>query len=327
MGEQGLLTRILAELSAAESATVGPGDDAAVLTPAGDLVVTTDAMVEGPDFRLAWHSGFELGWKLAATNLSDVASMGAKPSALTVTIATPDALPADYLTEVARGLDAACRTLAPGCGVVGGDLSRADQLMVTVTALGNLEGRSPVLRSGARPGQLVAYAGDLGLSGRGLSLLFARSAVDGVAHGEGLAELWQEHPEELAAQLAPSPPIPFGVLAAAAGATAMMDVSDSLSLDAARMGKASDVTLEFETALLGSDPLSALTGGEDHGLLAVFPTREAVPDGFRIIGAVRERSTALLVDGEEYTPRGWDPYAVGAELGGQALLDRAGRPA
>ncbi|MEB4613286.1 thiamine-phosphate kinase [Leucobacter sp. M11] len=327
LGEQGLLSRVLAELSAAASATVGPGDDAAVLTPSGDTVITSDAMVEGPDFRRAWHSGFELGWKLAATNLSDVASMGAAPSALTVTIATPDAMPVSYLTEIARGLDAACRTLAPGCGVVGGDLSRAEQLVIAVTALGNLEGRAPVLRSGARPGQLLAYAGELGLSGKGLSLLFSACSVDGVATADGLPELWQEHPDELAAQLAPSPPIPLGIVAAESGATAMMDVSDSLSLDAARMGRASGVTLALETSLLGEDPVSALTGGEDHGLLAVFPNRQSVPQGFRVIGTVLPRDTDLLVDGEAYAPRGWDPYAVGAERGGRELLDRRDAPA
>ncbi len=324
LGEHGVLRRVLARLGEATAATVGPGDDAAVLRLAGELVVTSDTMIEGPDFRLAWQSGFELGWKLAATNLSDVAAMGARPVGLTVALACPKATPVALLEEIARGLDAACRELAPGCGVVGGDLGTAPVLTTAVTALGDLAGRPAVLRSGARAGDAVAYAGSLGLAGLGLSLLFGESAdADGVAHDGGLRRLRAEHSAAIDAQLAPRPPILAGMLAAEAGATAMMDVSDGLSLDAARLAEASGVRIDFESARLERAfglqqgvrvPLAAmLTGGEDHGLLATFPAGEGLPVGFEAIGTVgdvRLDASRVLLDGEPYEPRGWDPYRI-----------------
>ena len=337
LGEGGVLRRVLAQLSEATAATLGPGDDCAVLSFRGDTVVTSDTMIEGPDFRLAWHSGFELGWKLAATNLSDVAAMGARPLALTVSFACPAHTDADLLAEVARGIDAACRALAPGCGVVGGDLGRAAELVAAVTALGDMEGRAPVKRSTAAPGDIVAYAGDLGLSGLGLSHLFTNCAdSEGVAHARGLEELRGAHQVEIAAQLAPSPPIHLGVAAAQARATAMMDVSDGLALDAKRLGEASEVTLDLLPELLERGfgeqrgvqvPLTAmLEGGEDHGLLACFPHDATLPDGFQEIGAVRalsreeargseagaaprEADPWVTLAGKPYAPRGWDPYA------------------
>ncbi|MGK0741041.1 thiamine-phosphate kinase [Leucobacter sp. Z1108] len=350
VGESGALAAILARLRPARSASVGPGDDAAVLTSRGDTVVTTDTMIEGPDFRLAWHSGYELGWKLAATNLSDVAAMGARPTALTVALACPRETPVALLAEIARGIDAACAELAPGCGVVGGDLGRAAVLMASITALGDLEGRGPVLRSGARPGNVVAYAGDLGLSGIGLSALFGLAEASESSEAVRLAErpptdpvrnqtsdavpdvsselalLRERHPAALSAHLAPIPPIHLGIVAANAGATAMLDVSDGLSLDAARLARASGVTLALDANLLAAHfglqrgeivSLEAmLTGGEDHGLLATFPavTTAEIPEGFRVIGeVVATRSEGpLLVGGSPYEPRGWDPYVIGA---------------
>ncbi|NLA66364.1 MAG: thiamine-phosphate kinase [Leucobacter sp.] len=323
-GEKEVLARVLGQLSHADAAAVGPGDDCAVMRLAGDLVVTSDMMIEGPDFRLAWHTGFELGHKLAATNLSDVAAMGARPVGLTVSLACPRDTKVVLLEEIARGLDAACRTLAPGCGVVGGDLSTAPVLTAAVTALGDLEGRPAVLRSGAKVGDVVAYAGQLGLAGLGLSLLFAEAADDaGIAQAHAVAGLRASHPEALAAQLTPDPPIVAGPRAARAGATAMMDVSDGLSLDAARLAAASDGTLAFDSVALtaafgvqGGQAVSVaamLTGGEDHGLLATFDRAAALPEPFTAIGEVRQRGgggAAVLLDGVPYEPRGWDPYRV-----------------
>lgn len=325
LGESGVLARILAQLSAAEAATIGPGDDCAVLEHAGEIAITTDTMIEGPDFRLAWHEGFDLGWKLAATNLSDVAAMGARPTALTVALACPKSTQVALLEEIARGLDAACRELAPGCGVVGGDLGQAPVLTAAVTALGDFSGRAPVTRSGAAPGDTVAYSGPLGLAGMGLALLFAHCAdADGIAHSTGLAELRRSHPSELAAQFAPSAPIHNGVAASIAGASAMMDVSDGLALDAQRLAVASGVRVELRPELLEAGfgeqlgvtvPLRAmLEGGEDHGLLACFPAGAVLPAGFVAIGEVCERESvvadgpSVTVGGATYTPHGWDPY-------------------
>lgn len=318
LGESGVLSAIFTVLERSQragksSVVVGPGDDAAVFTLAGQAVVTTDAMVEGVDFLLAWSSGFELGWKLAATNLSDVAAMGAVPKALTVTVLAPDSTRVSLLLEITEGISQACQTLAPGCQLVGGDLSHSDILAFSVTAIGETQGRKPVTRSGAQIGDVVGYAGELGLAGRGLSLLLERCQPASMGAQSQLAELWEQFPDELAAQLAPSPPVSMGPVAAEHGCTAMMDVSDSLSLDASRLGRASGVSLDLSSSALlacggGCSLEEILTGGEDHGLLATFPEGALLPAGFRAIGVVKARSSDLLVDSTPTSPRGWDPY-------------------
>ncbi|HEY6801205.1 MAG TPA: AIR synthase related protein, partial [Agromyces sp.] len=174
LGESAVLARILPRLRPGDAALLGAGDDAAVVAAAdGRFVVTTDLLVHGPDFRLAWSTPFELGWKAAATNLTDVAAMGARPTALVVAIAAPPATPVAVLEGFADGMREGLATLAPGSGVVGGDLSASAVLTIAVTAFGDLEGRAPVLRSGARVGDLVAHAGARGDAARGLALLFA----------------------------------------------------------------------------------------------------------------------------------------------------------
>ncbi|PZQ90825.1 MAG: thiamine-phosphate kinase [Leifsonia xyli] len=310
VGESAVLRRIFPRLPDAASALVGPGDDAAVVAaPDGRFVVTTDTLVHGPDFRHAWSSPFQLGWKAAASNLADVAAMGARPTALVVALVAPAATELVWIEGFADGLREGCAALAPGCGVVGGDLSVADQLMIAVTAFGDLEGRPPVLRSGARAGDVVAACGELGLAARGLELLFARGIdAAGAPDAGAAAALRPEFDVELDAQLAPRPPIGAGVAAALGGATAMLDVSDGLALDARRLAEASGVVLDLDAVAVGS-PL-ALTGGEDHALLATFPAGAPLPSGFRALGLVRGGEPALWVDGRPFEARGgWDPYA------------------
>ncbi|WP_040165191.1 thiamine-phosphate kinase [Microbacterium gorillae] len=310
LGESDILRRILALTPAAEGTVIGPGDDAAVLRFGGDVVATTDTLVHGPDFRLAWTGGRDLGWKAAAVNLADVAAMGARPTALLVALAVPNDLPVSYVEDMARGLAEACAALAPGCAVVGGDLTVSDVLTVAVTALGDLEGRPAVLRSGARPGDVVALVGDQGAAARGLAVLFDRFRADGRPVPVDDAVLTDAERADVVAQLRPSPPVAAGVPAAEAGAHAMMDVSDGLLLDARRMAKASGVTIDLERALLGPDPEGALTGGEDHPLLACFAADARLPEGFRVIGRVLGAgSEAVTVDGAPHDGRGgWDPY-------------------
>lgn len=308
LGEAAVLRRIFPRLPDAAAALVGPGDDAAVLSaPDGRYVVTTDTMVHGPDFRLAWSSPHDLGWKAAATNLSDVAAMGARPTALVVALVAPPETPVELLEGLADGLRDACTALAPGCGVVGGDLSVSETLVIAVTAFGDLEGRDVVLRSGARPGDTVAVSGNLGLAAEGLALLFERALDEaGAPDADRAAALRREFPAALEAQLTPRPPLADGVAAAVAGATAMLDLSDGLALDARRLAEASGVAVDLERSAIGS--AAALAGGEDHALLATFPAGVALPGGFRRIGVVREGS-GLRVDGREYGERGgWDPY-------------------
>ncbi|MBC7517511.1 MAG: thiamine-phosphate kinase [Microbacteriaceae bacterium] len=310
IGESATLARIFPRLPQSEAALLGPGDDCAVIAaPDGRFVVTTDMMIHGPDFRLAWSSGYDLGWKAAASNLSDVAAMGATPTALVVAIAAPAESPVALLEQIADGLREACAELAPGCGVVGGDLSVSATLTLAVTAFGSLDFRAAVLRSGARVGDQLAVSGELGLAARGLALLFAEGVdVTGQPDAAAAAALGVEHSAALAAQLRPSPPIADGVLAARAGATAMLDLSDGLAIDARRVAAASFVRLDFDSTLLGPDPHAALAGGEDHALLASFPADAELPGGFRRIGRVLA-GAGLSVDGFAFDEAlGWDPY-------------------
>ncbi|HEU0256790.1 MAG TPA: thiamine-phosphate kinase [Microbacteriaceae bacterium] len=331
LGEEAVLRRLTPLLPVSGAASLGIGDDAAVVAaPDGRFVVTTDMMVEGPDFRTAWSTPFDLGWKAAATNLSDVAAMGARPSALVVALAVAPDTALRRLEDFARGLAAACLALAPSCGVVGGDLSTSVTHTITVTALGDLEGRAPVTRAGARPGDVVAYCGELGLAGRGLRLLFEQG-VDGNgrpdrSRAEGLRRL---HRTLIDAQLRPAPPIASGPVAARAGAHAMMDVSDGLAKDARRLARASGVSVIFDREALGDDPEMAMRGGEDHGLLATFAPTAPLPEGFRRLGRAgpADRGARVWVGRHPYRDDGgWDPYRDASRAGARDSHDTTVSP-
>lgn len=317
ISEGTVLRAILARTPAASHALLGPGDDAAVIAaPSASVVATTDTLVDGPDFRTAWSSGYDLGWKAAAVNLADVAAMGAAPTALLVALAVPRDVRLSTITAMADGFRAACDELAPGCAVVGGDLTVSDVLTVAVTALGDLGGRPAVTRSGARPGDVVALAGEAGAAAAGLQILFGRFRDEGGTPVPVRSEeLDAQQRRAVDRQLRPRPPIGLGTVAAQSGATAMMDVSDGLTLDAARLADASGVSIDLSAVAIdalafGGDRARALAGGEDHGLLAVLPGDRPLPDGFERIGAVlaRRGDDGLLLDGEPIPPAGWDPY-------------------
>lgn len=303
------------------SVPVGPGDDAAVVgTPGGSVVATTDGMVRGRDWRDEWSSGHDVGVKVAASNLADIAAMGAEPSALLVSLVADPELDVAWAVDLARGVAAVAEdACAP---VVGGDLSSGPEgvVVVTVTALGDLRGRRPVLRSGARPGDVVAVCGSLGRSGGGLALLLAgRDTRPAAAH-----DLVRWH-------LAPRPPWRSGPLAADAGATALVDVSDGLVTDAGRVAGASSVHLDLDgavlrdrfaagslTDLLGAEEAmrQVLAGGEEHSLVGCFPAGAdlaRIPGApWVVIGAVHEaggQGPRLTVDGVAPQARGWDHFA------------------
>lgn len=303
LGEVAVLARIFPKLPEASAQILGPGDDAAVVAaPDGRFVVTTDMMIHGPDFRLAWSSAHDLGWKAAASNLSDVAAMGAVPTALVVALAAPADTPIEFMEQFSEGLRDGCQAMAPGCGVVGGDLSVSGTLTIAITAFGDLEGRAPVRRSGARAGDTIAVSGLLGAAAEGLRLLFERGVVNGEPDAASAAMLRAEHSEAIAAQLKPHPPIADGKAAAEAGATSMIDLSDGLALDSRRVADASGVAFQFRGLTA-----QQLSGGEDHSLLATFAPGTALPGGFREIGTVAE-GAGIYLDALPVLAAGWDPY-------------------
>ncbi len=312
LGENESLRRTIARLNLATAALVGPGDDSAVVSaPDARFTVTTDTMVEGHDFKLDWSSGYDLGYKAIASNVADVAAMGAKPSALVVALVCRPSTEIEWLESFADGLRDACLALAPEAAVVGGDLTIADTTVIAVTAHGDLEKRSPVLRSGARVGDIVAVAGTLGKAAAGLSLLFSGNQ-DAVSAYDELVNF----------QLRPQPPIAAGVSAALAGATSMLDLSDGLSRDAARIAKASGVTVSlnrrdlqgFEAMLeeaaraIGANAFDwVLDGGEDHSLLATFGPDAQIPREFKAIGEIIKRTNhEVLLDMAPVAEGGWD---------------------
>ncbi len=307
LGEIESLKRTVSRLNGSDFAVVGSGDDSAVIAASdGRFVVTTDTMIEGHDFRLEWSTGFDLGWKAVATNVSDVAAMGAKPTALVVAIAVPGSTPITFLEDFADGLKAACERLAPGCGVVGGDLASSEQVFISVTAHGDLQGREPILRSGAKPGDVLAVAGTLGRAAAGLALLLSGD-TDAINAYDALVDV----------QKRPEPPITAGI---GLNATSMLDLSDGLAKDAGRIAKASGVRLVinskdlqgFEAMLddvamrLGVSSRDwVLGGGEDHSLLATFNPGVELPRAFKPIGHVAE-GEGVYLDGEPIAETGWD---------------------
>jgi len=307
LGEQGVLDRILPLLSPGHGVQIGPGDDAAVVDwPSESFVTTMDVMVEGPDFRLDWSTGSDVGWKAMASNLADVAAMGAVPRGLLIGLAVPDTIGISAIEQIATGISTALEQMAPGCGVWGGDLSSASEVMLSVTVVGDLEGRTPVTRSGASAGDVVAHAGVLGLSSRGLAELREEGSDPTALRETSDAVRWH---------LRPTPPLHLGPAAALAGAKAMMDVSDGLLIDARRMAVASGVVIDLDGGVVADR--HALTGGEDHGLLACFPANVSLPDGFIAVGQVlpgADRAGVVTIDGviPQEGIGGWDPYRRGA---------------
>lgn len=324
-GEAALLARMLPHLGSGPMVEVGPGDDAAVVRlPSPRLVVTTDTLVEGHDFLLHATTPRWIGHKAAVQNLADVAAMGARPSALVVAVSAPASTAPSVFEELTIGLSA--RAEADGAHVVGGDLGRAEQLSLTVTAMGALEeGQAPMLRSGARPGdELAVGAPQLGRSAAGLALVLAgrarlegeRVVLDGI-DAPGAAELVRWHD-------APEPDLSLG-WTVGRDAHAMMDLSDGLVRDGGRLAAASDVTVDLDgealrgdvSALaplateLGEDPWQwVLHGGEEHAMLAAFAPGE-VPVGFRAIGRIRRPTTAgprVLLDGAPIAGEGFDHF-------------------
>lgn len=306
VGEFGLIDRVTARLTYGKSCLLGPGDDGAVVAaPDRRVVASTDVLVEGRHFRRDWSSARDVGHRAAAANLADIAAMGATPTALLVALCIPAELETSWAEELADGLGAEAALV--GASVVGGDMSSSPTLTIAVTALGDLGDRPPVVRSGARPGDVVALAGRTGWAAAGYTVLSRGFRTPRV-----LVEAFRR----------PEVPYPAGPQAAGLGATAMIDVSDGLLADLGHVAKASGVAIDvhrdsFEVPrqmrdaaqALGVDPYSwILTGGDDHALVATFPPSVALPAEWRPVGRVAE-GTGVTVDGATYEGRtGWDHF-------------------
>jgi thiamine-monophosphate kinase len=330
LSEAELLARIFPRLSMGAEHTkatlLGPGDDAAVVAaPDGKTVISIDTQVQDQDFRLEWPNGyrttgFDVGWKAAAQNLSDINAMGAAATSLVVSLTLTPETPVAWVEDLADGLTAGITDLgAARCSVAGGDLGRGREISVTVAVLGTLDGNHAVLRSGAQPGDVLALAGTAGHAAAGLAILESTIGVDAL------------HPEQrvfLERQCRPRPPLAAGPAARAAGATAMLDVSDGLLRDGLRLAAASGVTMDLDAAplralagglrpaseLLGTDPMAwVLGGGEDHGLLATFPPHVQLPAGFTAIGSIQalgsNDSPSVKIAGRSADTGGWDHFA------------------
>lgn len=327
LSERDLLTLIIMRLGEPK-ALLGPGDDAAVIASSdGRLVLSIDTLVQDSDFRLEWpsgyrSSGFDVGWKCAAQNLSDINAMGAVATSLVVSLTLPGTTEVAWVEDLADGLAAAIASLgAEECSVVGGDLGRGREVVVTAAVTGTLQGREAVLRSGARPGDVVAVAGELGRAAGGLAVLERPLGSPAL-----ISDPTEGTPDPLAlveAQCRPRPPLQLGPLAAAAGASAMLDISDGLVRDAGRIAGASGVRIDLDGAVLRrrAEPLQVtasklgvdalvwvLAGGEDHGLLACFSPRTHLPVGFERVGVVSGGS-GVTVDGKRPRFSGWDHFA------------------
>ncbi len=313
VGEFEVIERLTRGRPASRDVIVGPGDDGAVVS-AGDgrVVVSTDMLVEGRHFRLDWSTPHDIGRKAVAQNAADIEAMGARVTSFVVGFGAPADTPAAQLDALADGMWFEAGRI--GAGIVGGDLVACPQWVLSVTVLGDLEGRAPVLRSGARPGSRIAVAGQLGYSAAGYTLW--RSGID------HFAEFRQRH-------LVPQPPYGQGRAAAEAGAQAMIDVSDGLVADLRHVAKASGVGINLSAQALDADRRSLLSaaevtgieastwvlgGGEDHALVAAFPGR--IPPGWRVIGQVLDGPAKVLVDGVEWGGyAGWQSFGAGDDAG------------
>ncbi len=304
---------------------LGIGDDAAVIRPVrgSELVLTCDAFLEGVHFLAGTHIPDSVGYKCLARATSDVAAMGATPRFFLLTLALPHKRTGRWLDEFLRGMGRAARWL--GVRLIGGDTTKSAEVAISITVLGEVGLGRAVSRSGARPGDLIYVSGVLGRAKLGLELVLA-----GKGCRRGLATIVRPH-------LYPQIRVELGCwLARHRIASAMMDISDGLSTDLARLAEASRVGARVRTDLIPAapvpeaasrllpnrrfDPLQmALHGGDDYELLFAVPRRKATHlvaapgfAGLTCIGEVTQGRRLLMVDqngnAKTLKPRGWDPF-------------------
>lgn len=315
VGEFTLISRITDRLPGAPEVVIGPGDDSAVLDLQPPVLTSVDVLVEGIHFRRDWASAAEVGRKAVAVNVADVEAMGGRAVAMVVGFSAPADLPLAWALEFADGIRAEGERA--GVALVGGDVTGSRDVTISVTVLGVLDGRAPVRRAGAGPDQVVALVGRTGWAAAGMAVL-----QRGFRSPRAVVE----------AQRVPEVPYGQGRVAAEAGATAMIDVSDGLLADLGHIASDSGMVVDIQlsafevpevlqavAAATGKDPYALLlTGGEDHALAACFPTVDAVPQGWRVVGRTRAvgpgQQPGVLVDGAAWEGEaGWDHFTHAKE--------------
>jgi thiamine-monophosphate kinase len=270
LGEHALIERVAPRFGPPAEGEVWSGDDTAAFRwPEGELLFTTDLMVEDVDFKLAYSSGFDVGWKLVAANASDIAAMGGRPWRAVASIALRPETEIAFVDALAEGMAALSNDL--GLGLVGGDFSSGREISASVAMLGIASDRGPILRSGARIGDALCVTGTLGGAAGGLLVLEEQIVAPGSGERETL----------VAASQRPRPRVDEGQILADY-AHAMIDLSDGLAVDLGHITEASGVGCEIELGAVPpheslnwlcdkrphTDPVSlAITGGEDFELL------------------------------------------------------------
>jgi thiamine-monophosphate kinase len=321
MGEFELLAKVRERLPPSDARLrLGSGDDAAIVVPDGATATSVDALVEGVHFHREQSSLAQIGRKALATALSDLAAMGAEPGEAYVVLGVPADLDEEGCLELLDGL--AEMAVATGTSLAGGDLTRAPQLFLSMTVVGHTANPELlVTRGGARPGDVLVLTGEIGGAAAGLLTLERPELAGGLVAAGGLHDR----------QLDPRPRIEAGRALAAAGATAMIDLSDGLGGDARHVAVASEAGLRIDAAALPlaagvaevaaaaeRDPLQlAVSGGEDYELLAALPA-ERLKEASAAVEEVGLRLTRIgevvagegveirLPDGRSLEPAGFD---------------------
>jgi thiamine-monophosphate kinase len=332
LGEAGLIDRILNRIGPSEAGVVGGGDDAAAVPGSPErILITTDGLVENVDFDFSYGSPADVGWKAVAVNASDIAAMCGRPAWATVCLGIPRETRVSTVDGILEGmLEASARW---SIGVVGGDISKASEISVTVAMIGSLLGAAPVLRSGARVGDALCITGSLGGAAAGLRLLRHRGvgATRAGDHPSGQALARSDATAALMTrQLRPVARVEQAAALAPLLPSSMIDLSDGFAVDLARLMRASDTGCRVDQtslpvdpgvdALFGSDGQAALElailGGEDYELLFTLGENrvDAAIEAVRASGGTCNR-VGTVADGEcmigdeplaAWEGRGWD---------------------
>jgi thiamine-monophosphate kinase len=339
LGEFGLIKKIKEQSKGRSPATlIGIGDDAAALSlsPSKKLLATTDMLLEGVHFDLSYTDLYSLGWKSAAVNLSDIAAMGGVPRFCLTALGIPSTISVEQIKEFYKGFNALCRKY--NVYLVGGDTCRSEKgLVVSVTALGEVEKSKMLTRAGAQPGDLIFVTGTLGDSAAGMELLKAgyRGQGTGLSSKGYKSEIRNPQSEItrlIKKHLQPMPRVGLGRMIALSGcATSMIDISDGLSSDLGHICEESGVGAEIGAEQI---PFSkdfsktagqqnaaslhyALSGGEDYELLFTVPPSKlkkflSLKIASMQIGAIIAGKKMFLSDDGKRTllkPKGFNHFA------------------